>query len=79
MNPSWRQIAADVAQKHGVTFEELQTGRRFKRFILARHEAVWRVRHETKLSTTAIGQRFGYCDHTPVLFALKAHERRMAG
>jgi chromosomal replication initiator protein len=73
------EIAQEVADKYGVTVEQLK-GRGNARWISQpRQEAMTRAYEETPNSTTAVGRFFGNRDHTTVLHALKAHERRMAG
>lgn len=71
------RILAEVADKHGLTLGDL-TGRRvFHRIAHARHEAMWRIaRERPHLSLPAIGKLFNR-DHTTVIHALRAHERRL--
>jgi hypothetical protein len=75
--PKWKEIAMEVGKKHGVTLNELQSVRRSKPIVIARHECFWRCRHETSLSFPQIGKLFGGRDHSTVLHGIASHEQRM--
>ena len=75
--PQWKQIARQVAAKHGVSVTDLLSARRDRPVAVARHEAFYRCRHETTLSLPEIGRRFGGRDHTTVLHGVRMHEQRM--
>jgi hypothetical protein len=72
-----RAIILDTARKHGMTFKEITSRRRFRPIVAARHEAMWRCSHETTASLPAIGRAFGGYDHTTVLNAIRKHQERM--
>lgn len=72
------EIAEEVADKYGVTVQQLKGEGQGRWISHPRQEAMWRMRKETPNSTTKIGQFFGR-DHTTVIHAVKAHERRLQG
>lgn len=78
----WRRIVEEVAAKHGVTFKDIVGPSRIRKFVLARHEAFWRLRNEIKvlgkpMSYPAIAIRFNRSDHTVPIHGVKMHEQRM--
>lgn len=72
------QIAEEVAARYGVSVEALRGPLRHKAFTVPRQEAMWRMVKAHRWSTPQIGDFFGGRDHTTVLHACKAHEKRMA-
>lgn len=73
-----RQIAEEVAARYGVTVDAL-TGQSSKKvFVVPRQEAMWRMVQTNRWSQPQIGKFFGGRDHTTVLHATRAHEKRMA-
>lgn len=62
-----RQIIAEVAEKHGFTFNAMLSNRRPRKLSRARHEAFYRCITETTHSTPTIGRCFGGMDHTSVI------------
>lgn len=74
----WRGIVRQVAERHGITVEELLGPCRARRFAWPRQEAAYRLRTETPLSFAQIGERLGGRDHTTIIHAIRAHERRVA-
>lgn len=72
------EIIREVAKKHGMPASEIKSDRRHQAVVIARHEAIWRCRHETLNSLCQIGRAFGGKDHTTVLNAIRRHEQRMA-
>jgi len=83
MTPAARQIIEQEAQRYGVPFDEVVSGRRFKRLTVPKHAAIYRIRKEltprnpVAYSLPAIGRFFGMKDHTSVIHAIKAHQARM--
>lgn len=75
--PRVRGIIAEVAQAHRLQPRDLTGHDRFAHMILARHEAIWRVRVETKISSPQIGRFFGGRDHTTILWACRRHQQRL--
>lgn len=73
-----RMIIQSVATHYGMTVEDLIGPTQSRPFAYARHEAMFRVRQERKLSLPAIGRIFGGRDHSTVLSGVRAHEARTA-
>ena len=78
-----REIAREVARRHGVPTSEIFGDRRFRPIVHARQEVAWRLarlRHpdgSRRFSLPQIGQWLGGKDHTTILHAIRAHEKRM--
>ena len=72
-----REICEEVAEKHGVTFDDLRGERRQHNLVVARWEAAWRCFSETQNSYPAIG-RMLHKDHTTIMNAVKRYQERMA-
>jgi hypothetical protein len=75
--PMWRIIVREVCQKHGVPEIDIFSHRRPHNVVLARHEMMYRMRHETPLSLPQIGKRLGGRDHTTVLHGIRKHQARL--
>lgn len=71
VRPTLRSIAEEVAEKHNVTIDEMQSPRRQKRIVRARHEYCYRARHETTHSYPRIGAFLGGRDHSTVIHGVK--------
>lgn len=76
--PTMREIAATVAESHGITVHEMRLPARSHRIAHPRQEAMWRMCQTGLWSTTIIGKFFGL-DHTTVLHGREAHAARMRG
>lgn len=76
--PTWKAIAKEVADKHGVRVADILSPRRDAPTVRARHEAMWRCRNETTYSLPQIGKFLGNRDHTTVLHGIRKHQERMA-
>jgi len=74
-----REIADQVAQKHGVTVLEMRSVRRAAHLVDARYEAFWRCYRETDKSLPQIGAAFGGRDHTTVMHGIRKHEKMLEG
>lgn len=74
--PGWRQIVNEVADKHGVSFIDIISNRRFHRIVVARQEAMYRLSIETKMASSEIGRHLGNKHHTTVLFGVICHCER---
>lgn len=74
----WKSIIAEVCEKHGIDWIEMASHRRSVPVVIARHEAMYRMRKETTMSLPAIGRKLGGKDHATVLFGIRRHEQRMA-
>lgn len=74
------EIAEEVARKNGLdSWRDLQKRTRRGIIVFPRQEAMWRCYKETYHSFPTIGRFFGGFDHTTVMHAVKAHEKRMGG
>lgn len=70
-------IISEVAEKHGLTVEQMMNPCRKRRFSWPRHEAFDRIYKETRESLPTIAERFNM-DHTSVFYGICAHRRRQA-
>jgi chromosomal replication initiator protein len=75
---TWREIAREVARKHGLSFEELLGPGKAYRVSHPRQELMWRMHRELGLSTVRIGQLLGERDHSTVSHGIRRHEERIA-
>jgi hypothetical protein len=73
----WKQIAYEVASKHGLTLPELFARRRWQNIVIARQELFYRLSKETSMSLPAMGRMCGGYDHTTALHSIRKHEQRM--
>lgn len=71
-----REIAAQVAAKHGLTVSDLKGPRQLRGIAHPRQEAMWRMRRELNKSLPMIGAFLGDRDHTTVLHGVRAHAKR---
>ncbi len=71
-------IAETVCAARHLTLQDIQSPKRNRRFVNARFEVCWLVRHYTDLSTPEIGKALGGRDHTSVLNAFERQEQRVA-
>lgn len=74
---SVREIIEETAAKHGVSIVDIKSRRRARHLVLARHEAMWRARHETPHSYPLIGRWMGGRDHTTVIHGVNKHQSRI--
>lgn len=70
MSTRWREILSAVCKAHRVSVKEVVGRSRYAPLVAARHEAMWRMWQETRMSTPMIGKCFGR-DHATVLHALR--------
>ena len=77
VNPS-DLVIYRVAKKHGVSVADIKGQSRKQMFVYARQEAAYDLRKQRNLSLTKIGQMLGGKDHTTILYAISAHEKRLA-
>lgn len=70
-------IMAEVCAKHRIRPAELLSPRRNKAFVLARHEAMYLAHRVCGYSFPQIGIAMNR-DHSTVIHAVRAHEKRMA-
>lgn len=71
-------IVYRVANKHGVKVSDIKGPSRVQKYVYARQEAAYHLRFERNLSWTQIGQKLGGRDHTTIIYAIKAHTKRLA-
>ena len=74
-----RRIAEEVAHKHGLTLEQLKSRTQDHKIAHARQEAMWRMYEEAGKSNLKIALFFHMANHTTVIHARRAHERRLQG
>jgi anion-transporting ArsA/GET3 family ATPase len=67
-----------VADKHRVKVSDIKGQSRKQKYVYARQEAAYHLRFERNLSWTQIGQKLGGRDHTTIIYAIKAHTKRLA-
>jgi Bacterial dnaA protein helix-turn-helix len=72
-----RRILEDVSIKHRVSIVDILSERRCVNYVLARQEAMYRLKNETTWSLTRIG-RFLRRDHTTCLYGIEKHAQRIA-
>ena len=70
---NWRSIAAEVCEARKVPLKEVFSPSRYAPTVAARHEIMWRLRRETKLSFYQIGDYLGR-DHSTVLLSVRKWE-----
>lgn len=75
-HPVVKRVLLDVAQRHGVTIEEIVSRSRALRVAYARHEALYAIYMETDLSLSAIGMRLGQRDFSSIWYGISAHAKR---
>jgi chromosomal replication initiator protein len=67
------KIKAEVARKHMISVKDLESKSRKEEFVVARNEAIFRCRQETKGNLSSIGRQF--CrSHATVIHAIKSFE-----
>lgn len=71
-----REIAQEVASKHGCSLEEFKGARALHSIAHPRQEAMWRMREELGKSWGEIA-RFFNRDHTTIIHGYRAHQRRL--
>lgn len=71
------RIAGEVCRHYQVSRAELASPRRTARIALARHVTMYLCRRHTSASLDAIGAEFGGRDHSTVVHALSAVERKL--
>jgi len=70
------KIKREVARKWGFRVSDLEGPGRHKTLAFARHEAMYRVKHETPLSYPEIGYFFGRRDHSSVIYGVNSYKRK---
>lgn len=65
-----KRIVAETMEKRGISKLDFFSKRRLKPIANCRHEACYRLRHETSLSLPAIARAVGLADHTSARHAI---------
>lgn len=73
----FHKLLEGVAEKHGVPTEAIRGDTRARHVIRARHEFMWRARHELGRSNSQIGDYLGGKDHTTVTNGVQRHQARI--
>lgn len=71
-----REICVQVAEKHGISTDELKSQSRDARLIPARHEFYFRCVREAELSLGQIGAFMGR-HHSTILWGVNKHASRI--
>lgn len=72
------RIQATVAMSYGMRPEHMKSRCHWRDVAWPRQVAMYLCRELTSFSTPMIGRHFGNRDHTTVIYAMKAVEKRMA-
>lgn len=72
-----RQIAREVAARHGLTLEDFESPTRRRAIAWPRQEAMWAIRQNTHLSYPQIARIFRKKDHTTIIHGERAHAKRI--
>ena len=73
--PKVGQIIRDVADRHGVSVDDLTGHSRKARFVIARHEAQY-LCVQAGYSRNSVANLFNDLEHTTVIHAIKRHKAR---
>jgi chromosomal replication initiation ATPase DnaA len=73
------RILIETAARHHLTVEALTSRSRTRAIVLARHEAMFRMRLEGGLTLQKIAERVGVLDHKTVSHGLNRHRLRHLG
>ena len=75
---STQQILQEVAEKHGITVQNLKGPCRRLKYALPRHEAAYRIVKELGFSLPKTGRVLGKRDHTTILNSVRKYEKKLA-
>ena len=75
---STQQILKEVAEKHGITIQDLKGPCRRLKYALPRHEAAYRIVKELGFSLPKTGRVLGKRDHTTILNSMRKYEKKLA-
>jgi chromosomal replication initiator protein len=76
--PLPREIIHEVAERNGLTVDDLRSASKKRHIAWARQEAMWELRQRTSLSLPQIAERLNRIDHTTALWGIRAHSKRIA-
>jgi chromosomal replication initiator protein len=71
-----RLILKEVSEKHGIPIVQLVGQQRSRKIVAARHEACYRMAHETRMSLPQIGAKLGGRDHSTIYYGVQCHAKR---
>lgn len=71
------QIVREVAEKHGLTVEQIKTRTHKRAFSWPRQELMYRLKTDLRWSLPHIGTYLGM-HHTTALYGIRKHKARMA-
>lgn len=74
--PTGRDIAEEVANRHGLTLDEMLAKTQRHHIAHVRQEAMWEMRRRTNLSLPQIARILKLKDHTTIWHGVQAHEKR---
>ena len=69
-------ILQGVAERHGVTVDDLKSSNRKTNFVIARQEAYYLLK-QAGYSTVQCGRFLGGRDHTTIMHGILQHEKRI--
>jgi chromosomal replication initiation ATPase DnaA len=72
-----REILLEVANKHGLSPQELLEAKHSHKLSSARQELMWRWRHELGYSLPKIARLIGLKEHTSILYGLRCYAARL--
>jgi chromosomal replication initiation ATPase DnaA len=72
-----QNIAWEEAVRAGITYAQIIGEQRQRKFVAARHQAMWRASRETAASLKLIGRVFGHRDHSTVMYAIRKVESEL--
>jgi chromosomal replication initiation ATPase DnaA len=75
---STQQILKEVAEKHGITIQDLKGPCRRLKYALPRHEAAYRIVKELGFSLPKTGRVLGKRDHTTILNSVRKYEKKLS-
>lgn len=75
---SAKELAMEIAQRHGFTLEDLRGPSRLRPLVHARQEAMAAIYARGNVSLPWVGRFFGGRDHTTVIHAIRQVEKRSA-
>lgn len=76
--PTIKEIVAQVAEKHGLTFSQLCGPQTCRAIAWPRHEAMWRAYQTGRFSNQQIARVLGKRDHSTVIYGRREHAKRAA-
>jgi chromosomal replication initiation ATPase DnaA len=75
----WRSVVEPIAAEYGLTVEELRARRRSPHLVVARNEAIWRLRQlQPPMSYPEIARAVGLANHTSALHGFRVYAARLA-